>query len=151
MTSAATATHPFFATHRIRVRIAEQGSGPLVGRVRGVVGLSVPFRERAKAPPLRLLRTALGDGFYQIYFQHLGVADAELAWDVRSTFRRLLYSGSGDGQLGSPGMQAVVPAGRGFLDIMTEPQVLPDWLDEGDVDTFTREFEPTGLTGGLNW
>jgi pimeloyl-ACP methyl ester carboxylesterase len=120
-------------------------------RVRGVVGLSVPFRQRPQTPPLRLLRAAVGEGFYQFYFQHPGVADAELAWNVHSTFRRLLYSASADGQLSSPGLLAVVPPGRGFLDILTEPEVLPDWLDESDVDTFTSEFEPTGFTGGLNW
>jgi pimeloyl-ACP methyl ester carboxylesterase len=120
-------------------------------RVRGVVGLSVPHRERAQAPPLGIVRAALGEGFYQIYFQHPGVADAELAWNVRSTFRRLLYSASGEGQLGGSGVKAVVPPGRGFLDIMTEPEVLPGWLEESDLDTFTSEFEHTGFTGGLNW
>ncbi|MDQ6921336.1 MAG: alpha/beta hydrolase, partial [Candidatus Dormibacteraeota bacterium] len=50
-----------------------------------------------------------------------------------------------------PGLKAVVPPGRGFLDIMTEPEMLPDWLDESDVDAFTSEFEHTGFTGGLNW
>jgi pimeloyl-ACP methyl ester carboxylesterase len=120
-------------------------------RVNGVVGLSVPFQARSHAAPLHLIRDALGEGFYQIYFQKPGIADAELAWDVRSSFRRLLYSASADGQLGRPGMQAVVPPGRGFLDIMTEPEVLPAWLDETDIDTYTSEFEPCGFTGGLNW
>src|SRR5262249_46745400 len=37
-------------------------------RVRGVVGLSVPYRPRGSAAPLGRLRAAVGDGFYQIYF-----------------------------------------------------------------------------------
>jgi pimeloyl-ACP methyl ester carboxylesterase len=120
-------------------------------RVRGVAGLSVPFRARASAPPLGLMRDILGDGFYQVYFQDPGVADAELAWNTRSTFRRFLYSGSGEGPLGRPGVQAVVPRGGGFLDIMVEPEVLPEWLEEADIDTFVEEFELSGFTGGLNW
>ena len=96
-----------------------------------------------------MIRAILGPGFYQIYFQQRGVADAELAWNVRRTFRRLLYSASGDGALSSP--QAVIPEGQGFLDIMTEPEELPGWLDEADVDVFTGEFESAGFTGGLNW
>jgi pimeloyl-ACP methyl ester carboxylesterase len=48
-------------------------------------------------------------------------------------------------------VKTVVPPGRGFLDIMTEPEILPGWLDESDVDAFTSEFEHTGFTGGLNW
>src|ERR1700730_5795342 len=119
-------------------------------RLRGVVGLSVPFRERPQSPPLSTIRAALGNRFYQIYFQHPGVADAELGWNVRSTFRQLLYSASGDGPLGN-GVEAIVPPNRGVLDIMTEPEVLPEWVDESDVDIFTNEFEPVGFTGGLSW
>src|SRR5215207_5150996 len=60
-------------------------------RVRGVVGLSVPFRPRGTSAPLTVLRRLLGEGFYQAYFQAPGVADAELARDVRDSLRRVLY------------------------------------------------------------
>lgn len=120
-------------------------------RVRGVAALSVPYRPRPPAPPLGLLRSALGEGFYQIYFQQPGVADAELAWNMHSTFTRLLYSGSGEGSLGRGEGQAVVPPGGGFLDIMREPETLPAWLQERDIEVFVEEFEPSGFTGGLNW
>jgi pimeloyl-ACP methyl ester carboxylesterase len=120
-------------------------------RVRGVAALSVPYRPRPPGPPLRLLRDAVGEGFYQLYFQEPGVADAELSWNTRSTFRRFLFSGSGEGSLAQAGAEAVVPAGGGFLDIMSEPEVLPDWLHEADIDVFVEEFERSGFTGGLNW
>jgi pimeloyl-ACP methyl ester carboxylesterase len=120
-------------------------------RVRGVIGLSVPYRPRGHAAPLGLLRAALGEGFYQIYFQAPGVADAELASDVRTTFRRLLYSASGDALRSGPAQQAVVPAGGGFLDITVEPTTLPGWLTEEDIDVFVDEFAHAGFTGGLNW
>ena len=86
-------------------------------RVRGVIGLSVPYRPRGSTPPTVALRAAIGDGFYMIYFQQPGVADAELARDLRQTFTRVLYGASGD----APAVVPVVPPGGGFLDICAEP------------------------------
>jgi pimeloyl-ACP methyl ester carboxylesterase len=120
-------------------------------RVRGVVGLSVPYIPRGPHSLLTTIRAILGDGFYMSYFQATGVADAELARDVPSTMRKVLYSASGDVPLvGEPG-QPVVPPGRGFLDILVEPPTLPAWLTEADVAFYVAEFRRTGFTGGLNW
>ena len=47
-------------------------------RIRGVIGLSVPYRPRGSAPPIPAMRAGIGDGFYMVYFQQPGVADAEL-------------------------------------------------------------------------
>jgi pimeloyl-ACP methyl ester carboxylesterase len=116
-------------------------------RVRGVAALSVPFRPPGALRPLETLRAAAGDGFYQIYFQQPGVADAELARDVRTTFRRMLPGGSGGGS----GLVPIVPPGKGFLDLIAEPETLPGWLTEEDLDVYVAEFEPAGFTGGLNW
>src|SRR6478609_11368458 len=60
-------------------------------RVRGVGGLSVPFRPRGNRAPLSVLREARGENFYQIYFQKPGVAEADLQRDVRATIRMTLY------------------------------------------------------------
>ena len=80
-------------------------------RVRGVIGLSVPYWPRGSRPPVAALRSGLGDGFYMVYFQQPGVADAELAADPRRTFTRLLYGGSGDAPLpGRPGSRSCRPA-----------------------------------------
>jgi pimeloyl-ACP methyl ester carboxylesterase len=120
-------------------------------RVRGVVGLSVPYTPRGPVSLLTAVRAVLGEGFYMVYFQQPGVADAELARDVRATMRRFLYSASGDAPQPSEPQQPVVPAGKGILDIMVDPEVLPSWLSEADLDYFVAEFERTGFTGGLNW
>jgi pimeloyl-ACP methyl ester carboxylesterase len=34
---------------------------------------------------------------------------------------------------------------------MREPETLPSWLTEEDIDYYTAEFARTGFTGGLNW
>jgi pimeloyl-ACP methyl ester carboxylesterase len=116
-------------------------------RVRAVAGLSVPFSPRGNRRPTITMRAARGAGFYMLYFQTPGVADAELARDPRRTLRSLLYAASGD----APRLEPVVPDGGGFLDFCPEPDELPAWLTEADLDVFVGEFERTGFTGGLNW
>jgi epoxide hydrolase A/B len=119
-------------------------------RVRGVIGLSVPYRPRGGSQPVPAMRSRLGDGFYMVYFQRPGVAEAELGRDLRQTFTRVLYGASGDAPAGLP----VVPPGGGFLDICPEPpagQDLPAWLTGHDIDVFVAEYRDAGFAGPLNW
>jgi len=116
-------------------------------RVRGVIGLSVPYRPRGSTAPIAAMRARLGDGFYMVYFQRPGVADAELAGDLPGTFRKILFSASGDG----PGGLPLVPPGGGFLDICAEPAVLPGWLTGHDISVFAADYTTSGFTGPLNW
>ncbi len=111
--------------------------------VRGVAGISVPPTSRASAPPLSLLRKHFGDGFYQIYFQQQGVAEAEFAADLRTTFRKLL----GGESTGAP----IVRDGGGFLDLFGSQETLPDWLEDEDIDGAVEAFGRSGFSGGLNW
>jgi pimeloyl-ACP methyl ester carboxylesterase len=115
-------------------------------RVRGVVGLSVPYRPRGSAPPIATLRQHLGDGFYMVYFQQPGVADAELSRDPATTFRRVLCSLAGEG---TP--MTLIPRGGGFLDAAVEPDDLPGWLTQQDIDTYVAQYAGNGFTGPLNW
>ncbi|MBI2705894.1 MAG: alpha/beta hydrolase [Actinobacteria bacterium] len=121
-------------------------------RVAGVVGMSVPFVPRPERPPLELMRSIIGDGFFYIlYFQEPGVADGELGADPARTMRRMLA-----------GLQILPdnmpdPAtmfandGRGFVDRLPEPDRLPDWLTRAELDHYVEEFSRTGFTGGINW
>jgi pimeloyl-ACP methyl ester carboxylesterase len=120
-------------------------------RVRGVIGLSVPYRPRGPASSLQIIRKRLGDGFYQAYFEQHGVADRELWRDARATLRKVLYTLSGEGTYSFDPNDMLVPAGSGFLDVMREPPSLPDWLTEADLAFYAGEFGRTGFTGGLNW
>ncbi len=115
-------------------------------RVRGVVGLSVAYRPRGSAPPIAMLRRHPGDGFYIVYFQQPGVADAELGRDPAATFRTLLSALSGEGA----SMRSIGP-GEGLLDTAPDPAVLPAWLTEQDVDAFVAQYAQAGFTGPLNW
>jgi len=115
-------------------------------RIRGVVGLSVPYRPRGSAPPIPTLRAALGESFYMVYFQHPGVADAELSRDPQTTFRRLLARATAAG----PRVPIISP-GSGFLGAAPEPAELPPWLTQEDIDTYVSEYASSGFTGPLNW
>ena len=126
-------------------------------RFRGVIGLSVPFRPRGSVKPSTVMPQNEHEVFYQIYFQTPGVAEAELQRDVRSTMRRMAYSGSGDapsrsGAAGAPSSGiAMVPRGGGFLDHTIDPPALPAWITDADIDVYTKEFTRAGFRGGLNW
>ena len=39
------------------------------------------------------------------------------------------------------------PDGRGFVDRIPEPDGLPDWLTQDELDHYVAEFTRTGFTG----
>ncbi|MEU9045375.1 MULTISPECIES: alpha/beta hydrolase [unclassified Kitasatospora] len=117
--------------------------------VRGVAGLSVPPLPSGPTP-LAASREKFGDGFYQIYFQEPGRADAELAADPKASFRRILGGTYPDGEP----KPWVAPEGGSLLDTIPEPERLPSWLTEADIDAFAADYALHGeraFTGGLNW
>ena len=120
-------------------------------RVRGVVGMSVPFTPRPSGPPTEIWKAIFADQFfYMLYFQEPGPADAELGADPARTMRRLLASASvrdGDDALAD----FAGDDGRGFIERMPEPDALPDWLSQDELDHYVAEFRRTGFTGGINW
>lgn len=101
-------------------------------RVRAVVGMSVPFLPHAPAPPLPILRRHLGVGFYMVWMQEPGVADAALARDVRRTLATT----------------EVWDAAWAARDDDQPPT--PKHLTEEELGVFVEAFERTGFTGGLN-
>jgi pimeloyl-ACP methyl ester carboxylesterase len=120
-------------------------------RVVAIVNMSVPFLPRAPVPPVEMMRVAFADAFfYIVYFQEPGVADAELGADPARTMRRLLGGVAiREGQPVDP--TAFANDGRGFVDRMPEPDGLPDWLSQAELDHYVAEFTRTGFTGGINW
>jgi pimeloyl-ACP methyl ester carboxylesterase len=45
----------------------------------------------------------------------------------------------------------MVPRAGGLLAGMADPDPLPAWLSEDDIDFYAGEFARTGFRGGLNW
>jgi pimeloyl-ACP methyl ester carboxylesterase len=114
-----------------------------------VAALSVPFRQRGPAPPLHMLRKAGLLTHYWFHFQEPGVAEAEFERDPRAALRRMLYSISGDAP---PETRALtLRPGKGWLANTLDPEHLPSWLKDQDLDHMAAEFSRAGFRGGLNW
>ena len=115
-------------------------------RVAGVVGMSVPFLRRGQVATTVALKAIFGDQFFYIlYFQEPGVADADLARDPARTMRGML---AGLTALTAP---SPLPADAGFVDRLPQPDTLPDWLSQAELDHYVAAFTRTGFTGALNW
>ena len=116
-------------------------------RFRAVMALSVPFRPRGSAPPTSRMRQTENSLPYQLYFQTPGAAEAELERDPRASIRRILYWASGD----AAPAETMVPRGGGLLSVTVDPERLPSWLTEADIDFYAGEFARAGFRGALNW
>jgi epoxide hydrolase A/B len=114
-----------------------------------VAALSVPFRQRGPAPPLVMLRKAGQLTHYWFHFQEPGVAEAEFERDPRAALRRVLYSISGDAPLDT--RRLTLQPGKGWLANTLDPERLPAWLTDADLDHMSAEFSRSGFRGGLNW
>jgi pimeloyl-ACP methyl ester carboxylesterase len=114
-----------------------------------VAALSVPFRLRGPAPPLHMLRKAGQLTHYWFHLQEPGVAEAEFERDPRAALRRILYSISGDAP---PETRLLtLQPGKGWLANTLDPEHLPPWLTDADLDHMAAEFSRSGFRGGLNW
>lgn len=125
-------------------------------RFRGVVASSVPMMGRAPLPPGKLFPATDEALFYTLYFQELGVAEAELEGDVRLALRKILFAASGDAGPraegdGTPNPFGMVSRRDGLLAPLPAPATLPPWLSEADLDVYAEAFTVSGFRGGLNF
>jgi len=80
-----------------------------------------------------------------------GVAEAELERDIRTTMRQFLYAASGDAAPSERWRPILADPNARLLAGTGDPETLPGWLTEADLDFYTTEFQRTGFRGGLNW
>ncbi len=119
------------------------------GKVVAVAALSVPYTGRTRVPFTEILKQIYQDRFfYFLYFQEPGVAEAELEADVRGALRRFYYAYSGEGMAKGPPESK--PKEAKLLDGLADPETLPSWLGEADLDYYAGEFERSGFRGPLN-
>ena len=103
-------------------------------RVKAVFALSVPPTMGVPAGALTRQEN-FGDNFvYPVYFQQPGVAEAELDADVRKSLRMIYYAYSGD----APAFMFLrpKPADSKLLDGLIDPDPLPSWLTDDDLDQY---------------
>lgn len=120
-------------------------------KVTAVGSLSVPHARRAPRPPLESMREAAGPDhiFYIDYFQTVGLAESEFEADIRASLLGFMWSISGD----APREERFkpIPKDGRFIDSITVPAHLPNWLTEADLQVYVDAFRTSGFRGGLNW
>jgi len=117
-------------------------------RIRGVMGLSVPYIPRGPLSVLEAFEGAVPPGFYMLYFQKPGVAEADLGRDVKETLRRVIYANSGENPQ-TPFIMTI-PEGSTLVEELPAPEATIGFLSESDLDVYAANYARTGFRGGLN-
>lgn len=118
-------------------------------RVTAVGALSVPFSPRSPVQPMPAMRELFkGQFFYQLYFQEPGVAEAEFEKDIRTALKKFLVMGAGETDLSTLPVRG---PDADLLSALPDPDVLPAWLSEADLDFYAGEFSRSGMRGPLNY
>jgi len=111
--------------------------------------LSVPFSPRSPVQPMPAMREMFkGQFFYQLYFFEPGPAEAEFEADIRTALKKFLVMGAGGTDLSSLPQKG---PDDDLLSGLPNPDVLPDWLSEADLDFYAAEFAHSGMRGPLNY
>ncbi|WP_447035526.1 alpha/beta fold hydrolase [Streptomyces sp. DSM 118878] len=121
--------------------------------VRAVMGISAPpgRGEESVVQATKKLFDPQEGTFYLTYFQEPGLADAEFDQDVRTTLRKVLYGLSGDNPADDVVTRFLVRPGERMIDRWEEPEELPRWLTEDDLETYAQAYETHGFTSALNF
>jgi pimeloyl-ACP methyl ester carboxylesterase len=125
-------------------------------RFRAMAALGVPMMGQPPVAPTTLFPQTDEALLYTLYFQEPGRADAELERDVRQSLRKILCAAAGEAGARQPGDGTPNPFGMvsrqaGLLASLSEPETLPSWLTEADLDVYAAAFTATGFAGGLNY
>ena len=118
-------------------------------RVSAVAGLSVPFRPAGDMSMLDVLRQVYAERFfYMLYFQQQDLPEAELETDIQTSLRTIYYSASGEAPPGS--FMPEKPDDAKLLDGMINPDALPEWMSDSDLQIYAEAFAAGGFRGPIN-
>jgi pimeloyl-ACP methyl ester carboxylesterase len=116
-------------------------------RVAGVFALSVP-PSRRQEQTARRSHDGGNEFRHYLYFQQPEVPEAELDADIRKSLRMLHYAMSGDAPEGL--FVRPKPPDSRLLDGLIDPQPLPRWLTDSDLDVYADAYRD-GFRGPINW
>ncbi len=116
--------------------------------VKGVVSLSIPFYPQPRDPAE--IREKWPNAFTN--FHKKGATEAEFNEDPERFFRLFFYGLSGEAPKEMiDTLYTKKPDNDHVLDDFREPERLPAWLSQNDLDYYVTAFKKTGLTPALNF
>jgi pimeloyl-ACP methyl ester carboxylesterase len=119
-------------------------------KVAAVAGLSVPYYPlRAVSFIERMREVYRGKYFYQLYYQTEDAAEAEMETDLARGLRMTYYSWSGDAPLMSELVKDKGPESS-YLEGYVDPETLPAWLSEADLQVYVDAFSKGGVRAPLH-
>lgn len=127
--------------------IAYQTARLHTSRVRGVVGMSVPYLPATPGDPMELWNAIYATRFfYMKYFQEVGVAEAAFEADLPAALRKVYFAASGDAP---PELWFTDrPDGTALLDFLVEPDPVPAWMSP---DRFAPVLEANAGRSTHGW
>lgn len=120
-------------------------------RFSALIAMSVPYSGRGAQSPMPSWRAAFADNFYYILYHNEpgGVAEAEYDSNPYGLLSRLYLSPTSARK--APVVTDPKRSAGGWIDRLGEPEGLPDWLAQEDLDYIVSQFESAGFRGGVNY
>ncbi len=119
-------------------------------RLRGVAGMSVPYRPATDGDPMELWDLLYADRFfYMRYFQPAGVPEAAFSADLGAALRKVYFAACADGVAEGLWFQDL-PADHAMLDGLVDPDPAPDWMSPEALAPTLAAFEGQPLHGLFN-
>lgn len=119
-------------------------------RTAALIGLNTPYGgPPSSLPSTQLLHAAFGEGdrgYYMLYFQEPGQAEAELQADIRTNLAKVFHPYTRAQDLWT--FATVGGDGSGVLTRIANPTT---FLTVEELDYYAAAFTKTGFTGGLNY
>lgn len=118
-------------------------------RTIALVGLNTPYSPPTPIPSSQALHAAFGEGdrgYYMLYFQEPGQAEAELEADVRGNLAKIFhrYDRAQD-------LWTFATVGGDGSGVLTRVEPGGTLLTDSELDVYASAFERTGFRGGFNW
>jgi soluble epoxide hydrolase / lipid-phosphate phosphatase len=117
-------------------------------RTERLIGLNTPYSPAGATKTTDALKKAFGEeGYYMLYNQTPGKAEAEFEADIRGNLRKVFHPASRAQDLGTMAMLV----GGGLFTGIPEPRPDQQLLTDEEIEVYAQAFERTGTRGAFNW
>lgn len=118
-------------------------------RTARLIGLNTPYGPPSPIPTTEALHAAFGAGargYYMLYFQEPGQAEAELEADVRGNLAKIMHRWDR-----AQDLWTLATVGGDGSGVCTRIEPGGTLLTDAELDVYEAAYRRTGFTGGLNW